>query len=82
MSVTRKEMLEFKRIVCIWLRKQGIDVTKLSIESHTQMNGYVVCWNNYSNEYVIYNRDEWEMYIAFNGYEKIRKADLSILRMR
>ncbi|MFZ1321402.1 MAG: hypothetical protein WAT71_07585 [Ignavibacteria bacterium] len=79
MTVTRKEIKEFEKLVCKWLSKHGIKVENLSIESHTGVNGYVICWNNVNGEHVVINRDCWDKYIG-NIYDKIRREDLQILK--
>lgn len=81
MLVTRKEIMEFKKVVCSWLKEQGIDLTNLIIEGHTDVDGYVICWNKYNHEHIVFNMDEWGQYQDENNKD-IRKATLETLGMK
>ncbi|GEM_PF-4878174 len=63
MTITRKELTEFKNSVILWLRKHKIDIKELTLEGHKSLNGYILCWKKgEEQEHVIFNRDSWYRY--------------------
>lgn len=63
MTITRKELKEFKHRVMLWLRKHKVDIDDLYLEGHTSLDGYIVCWKKgEKHEHVIFNRDSWYRY--------------------
>lgn len=80
MTITRKELKEFKQTVILWLRKHKIDMEDLNLEGHTSLDGYIVCWRKgEEQEHVIFIRDTWHRYERCS-YCQSKRAVLKSLR--
>jgi hypothetical protein len=79
MSVTRNEIKKFEEEVCMWLETEGVVLDDINFESHSSMNGYIVCWKSSSVEYVLINKEEWNEYRSDRN-DFSRKIDVRLLR--
>lgn len=81
MLIPRSEIKKFEKEVSDWLHSQGIVLDDINIESHSSMNGYIVCWKSSNLDYVLINKEEWDEYI-YDRNDFDRKVDLMLLQGR
>lgn len=69
--------------ICTELLKDGVIVEYIVTEDRyegVKTKKCVLCWNNSKNDYVMYNLDEWDLYVKVGSLKavKVNKKNVNL----